>query len=219
MPVPTDTHWEYLLNSMDKDNVENLIIVDIDDTCLDTISGFVKWLGKHNRLGTVSGTAITSRSLMGNWLGVSDDLASHWMRDFCDRSWEWGALYPTKRSQYAISELYQNDWNFIGFTRGASTIDRGILRRANLELMFPGIFEELFSMPMGANVYPLIKDYSSAICITADVSVAVASAQAGHITYLLDQPWNREYNELTMRRFNDWEEILNALDKLQQNLT
>ena len=219
MPVPTAIHWEYLLNSMDKDDVENLIIVDIDDTCLDTISGFIKWLGKHNRLATVSGNAITSRSLMGDWLGISDDLASHWMRDFCERSWEWGALYPIKKSQHAISELYQNDWNFIGFTRGASTMDRGTLRRANLELMFPGTFEELFTMPMGANVYPLIKDYSPAICITADVPVAVASAQAGHITYLLDQPWNREYNDLTMRRFNNWEEILDALDKLQQNLT
>jgi len=203
---------------MDKDDVENLIIVDIDDTCLDTISGFIKWLGKHNRLATVSGNAITSRSLMGDWLGITDDLATHWMRDFCERSWEWGTLLPTKQSQQVISDLYSNDWNFIGITRGASTIDRGVLRRANLELMFPGMFEELYAMPMGANVYPLIKDYSPAICITAEVAVATASAQAGHITYLIDQPWNREFNDLSVRRFKSWNEIYQALDNLQKNL-
>jgi hypothetical protein len=202
---------------MDKDDVENLIIVDIDDTCLDTVSGFIKWLSKHNRLGKVTGSAITSRNLLGDWLGVSDDLATHWMRDFCERSWEWGALYPTKEAQPAIADLYNSDWNFIAVSRGASTIDRGTLRRANLELMFPGIFEELYTMPMGANVYPLIKDYAPSICITADIAVAVASAEAGHITYLIDQPWNREYNNLSVRRFNNWSEILKALDDLQQN--
>jgi hypothetical protein len=203
---------------MDKDDIENLIIVDLDDTCLDTLSGFIKWLGKHNRLSTAAANPITSRSLLGDWLGISDDLATHWMRDFCERSWEWGALYPVKQAQQIIPELYLNDWNFIAISRGASTIDRGTLRRANLELIFPGMFEEVYAMPMGANVYPLIKDYSPAICITADIPVAVASAQAGHITYLLDQPWNRDYNNLSVRRFNTWEEIAHALDNLQKSL-
>ena len=203
---------------MDKNDVENLIMVDIDDTCLDTVSGFIKWLGKHNRLGKVTGTSITSRSQLGDWLGITDDLATHWMRDFCERSWEWGALYSTKEAQPTIVDLYNSDWNFIAISRGASTIDRGTLRRANLELIFPGIFEELFTMPLGANVYPLIKDYAPSICITADIPVAVSSAQAGHITYLLDQPWNREYNDLSVRRFNNWTEIFEALNNLQQNL-
>jgi len=203
---------------MDKGNIENLIIVDIDDTCLDTLSGFIKWLAKHNRLSTVTGNAIKSRSLLGDWLGITDDLATHWMRDFCERSWEWGALYPLKQAHRVIPKLHQNHWNFIAISRGASTIDRGTLRRANLELVFPGMFEELYTMPLGANVYPLIKDYSPAICITADVPVAIASVQAGHITYLIDQPWNREHNELSVRRFDTWEEIAVALDNLQQNL-
>jgi hypothetical protein len=84
--------------------------------------------------------------------------------------------------------------------------------------VFPGIFEELYTMPLGANVYPLIKDYAPSICVTADISVAISSAQAGHITYLLDQPWNREYNELSARRFDSWTEIFEVLNNQQQNL-
>jgi len=203
---------------MDKDNVENLIIVDIDDTCLDTLTGFIKWLGKHNRLGSVSGSAIKSRTLLGDWLGVTDDLATHWMKDFCERSWEWGALYPMKESIKVIAELHKRGWTFIAISRGSSNIDRGTLRRANLELMFPGMIAELYSMPLGANMYPLIKDYAPSIFITADSAAAVASAQAGHITYLIDQPWNRDYNELSAKRFDNWIEIFKALENLQKNL-
>lgn len=203
---------------MGKDNVDNLIIVDIDDTCLDTLTGFIKWLGKHNRLGSVSGSAIKSRTLLGDWLGVTDDLATHWMKDYCERSWEWGALYPMKESIKVIPELRNRGWSFIAISRGSNNIDRGTLRRANLELMFPGMIEELYSMPLGANMYPLIKDYAPSIFITADSAAAVASAQAGHITYLMDQPWNRDYNELSAKRFNNWIEIFNALENLQKNL-
>jgi hypothetical protein len=203
---------------MGKDNVEKLIIVDIDDTCLDTLTGFITWLNKHNRLGAVSGAAIASRSMLGDWLGVTDDLATHWMKDFCERSWEWGALYPIKESIKVITELRVRGWSFIAISRGSSNIDRGTLRRANLELMFPGMIDELYSMPLAANIYPLIKDYAPSIFITADSSAAVASAQAGHITYLLDQPWNRDYNELSAKRFNNWTEIFKALDNLPENL-
>jgi hypothetical protein len=203
---------------MGKDNVENLIIVDIDDTCLDTLTGFIKWLGKHNRLGLVGSNAITSRTLLGDWLGVTDDLATHWMKDFCERSWEWGALYPMKEAIKVIPELRQRSWSFIAVSRGSSNIDRGVLRRANLELMFPGMFEELYSMPLGANMYPLIKDYAPSIFITADSAAAVASAQAGHITYLMDQPWNRDYKDLSAKRFDNWLEIFKALDNLPKNL-
>lgn len=203
---------------MGKGNVDNLIIVDIDDTCLDALTGFIKWLGKHNRLGSVSGSAIKSRTLLGDWLGVTDDLATHWMKDYCERSWEWGALYPMKESIKVIPELRNRGWSFIAISRGSNNIDRGTLRRANLELMFPGMIEELYSMPLGANMYPLIKDYAPSIFITADSAAAVASAQAGHITYLMDQPWNRDYNELSAKRFNNWIEIFNALENLQKNL-
>lgn len=202
----------------DENIIDDLIILDVDDTLLDTMTGFVKWLGKHNRLKAVTGSAIASKDQLGDWLGVSNDLANHWMRDFCERSWEWGALYPVADSQKVITELYKRDWNFIGMSRGAGGLDRGTLRRANLELIFPGVIEELYVLGLSASVYPLIKDYTPSICITADVSVAKSSAGAGHITYLIDQPWNRDFNNLSVKRFNSWFEVLQALDNLPQQL-
>jgi hypothetical protein len=206
------------LNLTDND-IDDLIIVDVDDTCLDTISGFVKWLAKYNRLEHVTGTQIKSRENLGPWLGVDDSLADNWMRDFCERTWEWGTLMPSKDSLNGIKRLQALDFNFIAFSRTSSDINRGTLKRANIEIIYPGVFEELYMLGLHANPYPLLIDFKSAICITANETVAKASAQAGHITYLLDQPWNREFNDMSVRRFNNWEEIYIALLNLRQKLT
>lgn len=206
------------MNSTDDDEVDNLIIVDLEDTCLDTMSGFVKWLAKHDRLTHAKGTRIQSRDNLGHWLGVDDELARNWMREFCEQSWEWGALYPYLDSNKVIPQIVKQDWTFIGVARGSSKVDRGTLRRANLELVFPNIFRELYSMSLENSVYPLLADYQQSIFITANETVASTAANAGHITYLLDQPWNRDFNSLTVKRFQNWEEIYFALANLQEKL-
>ncbi len=200
------------------DELDNLIIVDLEDTCLDTLTGFVKWLVKHKRLTNSSGVAISSRDNLGPWLGVDENLANLWMRDFCEQSWEWGALYPYSDSNKVIPKIAQSGWDFIGVARGSAKLDRGTLRRANLELIFPNIFQELYTLSLDGNVYPLLKDFDQAIFVTANETVAKSAASAGHITYLLDQPWNRQFNDLAVKRFNSWEEIYFALANLQEKL-
>lgn len=206
------------MNLTDDDEVDNLIIVDLEDTCLDTMSGFVKWLAKHGRLTHAKGSQIQSRDNLGHWLGVDDELAKNWMREFCEQSWEWGALYPYLDSNKVIPQIVKQDWDFIGVARGSSKVDRGTLRRANLELIYPNIFRELYSMSLDNSVYPLLADYQQSIFITANETVALTAANAGHITYLLDQPWNRNFSSLTVKRFQNWEEIYFALANLQQKL-
>lgn len=218
MQGQTAIHLGSQLNSTDDDDINNLIIVDLEDTVLDTMSGFVKWLGKHNRLSHITGNALTSRDNLGSWLGVDDSLAANWMREFCEQTWEWGALYPYQDSRKVISQLHKDGWDFVGVARGSAKVDRGTLRRANLELTFPGIFSELYCMNAETNVYPLLKDFSQVIFITANEGVALTSANAGHITYLLDQPWNREFNNLSVKRFKSWEEIYFALENLHSKL-
>lgn len=205
------------MNSTD-DEVDNLIIVDLEDTCLDTISGFVKWLAKHNRLKHAKSAKIQSRDNLGHWLGVDDELARNWMREFCEQSWEWGTLYPYLDSKKVLPQILKQNWTLIGVARGSSKVDRGTLRRANLELIFPGTFQELYSMGFEQSVYPLLADYHQSIFITANEGVALTAANAGHITYLLDQPWNREFSNLSVKRFQNWEEIYFALENLQEKL-
>jgi hypothetical protein len=200
--------------SLPANDYENKLIIDIDDTCIDTLTGFVKWLSSHGRLKNVAGNVITSREHLGNWLSVPDELADLWMKEFCEHSWQWGALYPMFGAEKALGELADNDWYIVGYSKSSKDMHRATLRRANLELLFPGVFNELYVVPRETNLYPMLKEHESAVCVTATESTARASAQAGHITYLLKQPWNIGFSDISVRKFEHWNDILQVLREM-----
>jgi hypothetical protein len=192
---------------------ENKLIIDIDDTCIDTISGFVKWLAHYDRLKNVAGNVLTSREHLGSWLSVPDELADLWMTDFCEHSWQWGALYPYLDAASALSAFADSGWYIVGYTKASKDMHRATLRRANLELLFPNVFNEMYVVNRQANLYPMLKEHEASVCVTATESTAKASAEAGHATYILTQPWNHNFSNISVRRFNNWKEIQSVLLK------
>ncbi len=195
------------------DDYKNKLIIDIDDTCLDTITSFVKWLAQHDRLKNVNGNTITSREHLGDWLNVPDELADLWMSEFCEHSWQWGAMWPCLGAEKILSEFTKADWYIVGYTKASKDMHRATLRRANLELLFPNVFNELYVVNRQANLYPMLKEHEPAFCVTSTESTARASAQAGHATYLLTQPWNYGFADISVRRFNHWSDIQSVLLK------
>jgi hypothetical protein len=200
------------LNLQD-DEAPRKLIIDIDDTCLDTLTAFVRWLHGLNRLKGVDGNQITNREKLGDWLNVPDDLADLWMNEFCEHTWQWGALYPMFGSDQIIPQLAKSGWTIIGYTKSSNEMHRATLRRANLELVMPGAFRELYVVNRQVNLYPLLKEHDYAVCVTSIESTAIASAHAGHATYMLKQPWNHGLSNISIRKFNDWAEIADALSK------
>ncbi len=183
------------------------LIIDLDDTCIDTLTGFVKWLGSLDRLKGVEGNKISNREKLGHWLNVPDDLADLWMNEFCEFSWQWGAMLPMLGAEQVLKHFPANGWTVVGYSKASKDMHRAILRRANLELLFPGIFKELYVVPRNTNLYPLLLEHDDAVCVTSTESVARASAQAGHATYLINQPWNYNFSDISVRKFNNWQEI------------
>jgi len=183
------------------------LIIDIDDTCVDTLTGFVKWLASLDRLKGVEGNRISNREKLGHWLNVPDDLADLWMNEYCEYTWQWGALLPMLGAEQVLRHFPANGWTVVGYSKASKDMHRAVLRRANLELLYPGIFRELYVVPRNANLYPLLLEHDDAVCVTSTESVAKASAQAGHATYLINQPWNFNFADISVRKFNDWKEI------------
>jgi len=192
-------------------DLERKLIIDVDDTCVDTLTGFVKWLASLNRLKNVNGNIIDSREHLGSWLNIPDNLAEIWIKEYCEQTWEWGALWPCLGAEKALPQIKQHGWHVIGYSKSSSNMHRATLRRANLELLFPGVFSELYVINRAANFNVVIKENSESVCITALESTALASAEAGHITYLLNQPWNRNFSNISVRKFNNWLDITNVL--------
>jgi hypothetical protein len=59
----------------------------------------------------------------------------------------------------------------------------------------------------------MLKENDEAVCVTATEITARASAEAGHVTYMLHQPWNQNFNNMSVRKFNNWLEITEVLLK------
>ena len=198
------------MNLPDEDLPRKLII-DLDDTCVDTLTAFVKWLSNFGRLKNVEGNRITSREHLGTWLNVPNELADLWMTEFCESSWQWGAVYPLLGAEQVLGKLVQQGWVLVGYSKSSNEMSRAILRRANMELLFPGVFRELYVVPRTQDLYPLLKQHDYAVCVTSTELVARSSAQAGHATYMIRQPWNQDFSDLSVRKFNNWLEIEQAL--------
>jgi len=195
------------------DDYKNKLIIDIDDTCIDTITSFVKWLAQHDRLKNVNGNTITSREHLGDWLNVPDDLADLWMSEFCEHSWQWGAMYPCLGAEKILVEFVKAGWYIVGYSRSSKDMHRATLRRANLELLFPNVFHELYVVNRHANLYPMFKEHEPAFCVTSTEAAAKSSAEAGHATYILSQPWNYNFSDISVRRFNNWNDVATVLLK------
>lgn len=183
------------------------LIIDLDDTCIDTLTGFVKWLSTLDRLKGVAGNKISNREHLGHWLNIPDDLADLWMNEYCEHSWQWGALLPLLGAEKVLKYFPLNGWTVVGYSKASKDMHRAILRRANLELLFPGVVTELYVVPRNTNLYSLLLEHDDAVCVTSTESAARASAQAGHATYLINQPWNTNFSDISARKFNNWHDI------------
>jgi hypothetical protein len=198
-----------------QDDLENVLIIDIDDTCVDTLSSFIKWLATLGRLKKIEiGRVIEDRENLGDWLGIPNELVALWLKEFNEYSWQWGAMHPCLLAEKVLPTLANNGWHIIGYSKATSELSRSVLRRANLELLFPGVFKELFVVKRDANIYSMLKEYDDAICVTSTISGAQASAQVGHATYLMQHPWNSNFSGLSARKFKNWKSIEEVLLKI-----
>lgn len=202
---------EELTNTVE--SYQRTLFIDVDDTCLDTLGGFVRWLAQMNRLKSPSRNPIKDREHLGEWLGIDSGLAALWMKEFENYTWQWGALQPIANGHTALQALKKQGWKIVALAHGVSELPRAVLRRANLELLYPGIFTDLFSMPAVASFYPYMKDQEDAVCVTASIRTATDTAEAGHSAYLLDQPWNRDFQDIRVKRFSNWIDVANTLMK------
>lgn len=189
-------------------STNKVVFVDVDDTCLELLGGFVTWLNKLQRLSSyVPGKVITDRSNLHDWLGLPEPLLNTWMHEFQAWSWEWGALNGRSDAADGFKVLKYYGWRIVGVGHGAATVDRAILRRANLELVYPGVFEDYFIAPSEKSFMPYLRDYADPICITSVVKYAEDMVNSGHVTFLLKQPWNKGNSDLRIKMFENWKEI------------
>jgi hypothetical protein len=192
-------------------NYQRTIFLDVDDTILDTMGGFISWLDDQNRIDSVKTPRPTDFFDLGAWLGVENDLARFWYKEFTQQTWQWGALRSIQNAQAVLPVIQRQGWRISGMAHGTGELARAQLRRANLELLFPGVFRDIFVVPHDQSFYPFMREHDDGIFITANTRTAQDAAEAGHSAYIFAQTWNTRFRDIRVRSFPDWNSILTVL--------
>ena len=190
----------------------SLILTDIDDTVLTWYDEFRIWL--NNSKG-IEAPANPQFWKLGKTLSMSEDAADQLVHEF-NASNEFFDLKPCLRSQEYLTLLSQTH-KIVGITSGSSNkMDlktTKALRAANLERYFPGVFSDLYVLPLLADKKPILESFYQSIWVEDSGRNAVKGLESGHTTFLIDCPHNGDYNNYKMIRVTDWSDIHNELEK------
>jgi hypothetical protein len=190
------------------------VYIDIDDTCLDLLGGYVNWLFSSGRLNVSANFApvpIKDRNRVADWLGIDESLEQQWHKEFVCYSWQWGALKGLPDSGPALSLLKNAGWKIWAVGKGHAELARATLRRANLELIYPGIFEDMFLLPEEKSFYPYFSDKEEAVVISSMGKNSVDVAECSHRSFLLSRPWNQGFSDIRVKRYDNWLDIATSL--------
>lgn len=188
-----------------------LILTDIDDTVLTWYKEFNQWLLKHKNFKAPE-NPLTWK--LGKILGISETDADELVQEF-NASEEFFNLKPCLSSQEYLPMLSQNH-KIIGITSGSSNkINIEItkaLRAANLERYFPGVFTDLYVLPLHGDKKPILNSFYTSLWVEDSGINAVKGLEAGHDVFIIDCPHNRDFNHSGMTRVKDWSDIYKILE-------
>lgn len=195
---------------------QRTLYIDVDDTCLDVLGGYVRWLASLSRIKkSLRGQPLLDREHLGDWLGVDQDLSELWFKEFTNHTWQWGALPSILNAGDALASLKKQGWHMVALAHGANEMARAQLRRANLEMLFPNVFRDQFLIPLGGSFYPYMRDHDDAVCVTASIRTARDAVQAGHSCYLIERSWSKHFNDISVVKKPNWESLIITLFQTQ----
>lgn len=195
---------------------QRTLYIDVDDTCLDVLGGYVRWLAIMGRIRkNFKAGPLEDRDQLGAWLGVDQNLSELWFKEFVNQTWQWGALPSILNAEGALAGLKKQGWHMVALAHGPNEMARAQLRRANLEMLFPNVFRDQFLIPLGGSFYPYMRDHEDAVCVTASIRTARDAVEAGHSCYLIERSWARNFNDISVVKKPNWESLVITLFQTQ----
>ena len=177
------------------------IVFDVDEILLDHLGGFRVWLAKKH--GIICKSDYPDQYDLTEWMGVSDQKeVVKFLKEFNETSWEFGVLKPQSESIISFMVALRHtfpDAVFAALTKSGTMGHGEVLRRANLEHVYPNVLDEVHIVEMyeskrGAlhklqakyDVVALVDDYIENIETAVDMGIR---------GIMLNCPHNAQYSE------------------------
>lgn len=177
------------------------IVFDVDEIMLDHLGGFRDWLKKKH--GIICKSDYPSEYDLTEWMGVEDQKeVVKYLKEFNETAWEFGVLQP----QYECVKAYMcalrhtfPDAVFAALTKSGTMGHGEVLRRANLEHVYPNILDEVHIVEMyeskrGA-LHKLQAKYDVVALVDDYIENIETAVNMGIRGIMLQCPHNQQYKD------------------------
>lgn len=176
-----------------------VILTDIDDCCLDWISGFRMYASRILQRPITGSPKDWS---MQSWLGFrgeenAQEKVDQLVRDFNHGAWEFGCLPPVAKAEKFLPQLAK-DYDLVAITCCSSEAATVALRHANLYHVFGPIFQEVICQPLNTKKIENLakfKDRRVVAWVEDKAEAAVHGAELGYPAFLVEQEHNKAYRK------------------------
>lgn len=193
--------------------MQRIILTDIDDTVFSWRDRFELWVLQQNL--DVIPKSFGPYWSIAEWLGCTEEYSNYLVSTFNHLPDVWPRLRPFKKSAEYVKKLHiEQGFRFIGITSCSTDAWTVFMRKKNLLEAFDGAFSAVHCLGLGASKTEYLKRYSPTYWVEDKWSNAIAGAELGHRTFLINHEFNSKEHDERITRVNDWEEIYNHITNL-----
>lgn len=185
------------------------ILSDCDGVLLDWNYSFEKWMKFHFDLSVVDPSQYYIKERFGTEWMLDPKDKFYLPRVFCNSS-RIGALKPFRDAVLYVDKLYREYGITIDVITSLSLDPESIkLREANLRHVFGNAIDRVICLDTGADKDEMLEEWrdSQLIWVEDKPENAIVGAEMGLDSFLIDQPYNKECQDDTIKRVRGWKEI------------
>lgn len=180
---------------------QKVIVFDCDEILLDHLGGLRDWLKK--KYGIITKSDYPSEYDLTEWMGVNDQSeVRKYLEEFNQKSYEFGLLKPINESvpNYLSALRYTlPDAKFAVVTKSGTIGHGDVLRRVNIENVFPNIFDEVHIVEMYESkrgVLHKLQTKYDVVCLVDDYIANIETAVSmGIHGIMLECHHNKEFKD------------------------
>jgi len=182
-----------------------IILTDCDGVLLDWREGFIRFM--LNR-GHTPRPEFKTEYLLGTYFGLTDGEFYRHVEMFNSGRWEFGTLKAEPGAITGIKALSELGYRFIAISACSSSKQAFVLRRANLYNIFGDVFDEVHCLDLKDGKKSHLAYHEPTFWIEDKMSCCLEGVDAGHKCILIDQPWNKDFDDRRIEKCQDWDAIV-----------
>lgn len=176
-------------------NQNKLIITDVDETLLQWLPAFKKYMENNYNYNKLKINEINDWSLT-DWLNCSDETLFEYINDF-NVSEGFGNLTPLKYSINALTELKKLGYYIVALSSCNNINHPDIsdqLRKHNLLNIFGyKIFNDIITLPLRTSKKEILCKYNPCFFIDDNYNYCLEALECNHKSLCLIQPYNKQF--------------------------